>query len=427
MDIKEFDALLHDAEVKLKRLKALYEQWFQGIERIEPLIARKDLDRTFLLLGKDKPRNTAARFRLQQLAARYSIYVSYWQRIARQIEEGTFIRDVKKVQRNAQKMNARKSFEIDLEGEFDLDGPPLGEDEIAGLLDSIQATPSEPPADGAPKRAFSAFSALGPKIGPKAPSDPPKAAPEAKPATKVAATFAKPAAVKATFEKPPPVERKVEPGPALEIDFDEAFATKAPPIAKPGPPAAKPSRAERPPISVEMPFEKPPSKPPIAIKAPLPPPVEKAAPPPPPRAAVDKAPAKPAAAPPPPPEPRAVVPKPAMPKPPPPPPIQPAPVVKVSTLPPPVAVGVPGVRKPLPPRPKPPPPPPEEQRMKRLYDDYVAARRKNNENQDAMGYDKLVDSVKKMSSKLREKHGDKKIDFEVVVQDGKVGLKPKIK
>jgi cell division protein FtsQ len=96
MDIAEFEQRLHDAEVRLARLKALYEQWFQGIERIEPQIARKELERSLELLKREQPRNTALRFRCQQLSARYGTYGIYWGRIAKQIEEGTYRRDLQR-------------------------------------------------------------------------------------------------------------------------------------------------------------------------------------------------------------------------------------------------------------------------------------------------------------------------------------------
>ena len=64
--------------------------------------------------------------------------------------------------------------------------------------------------------------------------------------------------------------------------------------------------------------------------------------------------------------------------------------------------------------------------IRKLYDQYVDARRRNNESTDNVRYETVAESVKKMVPKLREKHGDKKIDFEVVVQNGRVGLRPKI-
>ena len=85
MESVEFEALLNDVETRLDRLKALYEQWFQGIERLEPTIARKELDRRMVLLRKEQPRNTALRFRFQTLVQRYTTLQTYCVRVGRQI------------------------------------------------------------------------------------------------------------------------------------------------------------------------------------------------------------------------------------------------------------------------------------------------------------------------------------------------------
>ena len=66
-----------------------------------------------------------------------------------------------------------------------------------------------------------------------------------------------------------------------------------------------------------------------------------------------------------------------------------------------------------------------DQRMRRLYDEYAAARRKNNEGD--VRFETLASSIQRMLPDLRKKHEGKQIDFEVVVKDGRVGLKPKAK
>lgn len=65
--------------------------------------------------------------------------------------------------------------------------------------------------------------------------------------------------------------------------------------------------------------------------------------------------------------------------------------------------------------------------LKALYDRYVDARRRNNERVDNVKFEVLQQSVEKMLPKLREKHGNKAIEFDVVLTDGKVGLKPKVR
>jgi CRISPR/Cas system CSM-associated protein Csm2 small subunit len=64
-----------------------------------------------------------------------------------------------------------------------------------------------------------------------------------------------------------------------------------------------------------------------------------------------------------------------------------------------------------------------DQRMRRIYHEYVEARRKNNEGE--VRYESLVNSIERMMPDLQKKHAGKQIDFEVVVKDGRVGLKPK--
>lgn len=394
MDLKEFDALLHDAEVKLKRLKALYEQWFQGIERTEPQVARKDLERTFALLNKEKPRNTAARFRLQQLLARYSIYTTYWGRIARQIEEGTYERDVRRAQRLRAAVQAErarpKEYELDLEQDIELDDV-LREDEVVSVLSALDdAKPAPAPA---PRPVLSAFSPFAMK---KAKPAQPAASPpsDEQPST---ATFKKPAV--ATFAKPKVTPdssgTRAAPGPASApqpLARPAAAAAPAPPPPPAGPPSPAPALA-RPAAAAS------PARPTGALAPPIPPTAASALGP---RSAVGPVPA--------PPRPAAGIARPS----------PAAPAVPRPAAPP------PGTKPAGPPIPTPSPRAPDDPQLKQLYERYVEARRRNNERVDNIAYDKLAASVQSMASKLRAKHGDKKIDFEVVVQNGRVGIKPKI-
>lgn len=53
-------------------------------------------------------RNTGARFRFQTLVQRFTSYQTYWNRILRQMEEGTYRRDVARAQRLGLGMQAVK-------------------------------------------------------------------------------------------------------------------------------------------------------------------------------------------------------------------------------------------------------------------------------------------------------------------------------
>jgi len=70
---------------------------------------------------------------------------------------------------------------------------------------------------------------------------------------------------------------------------------------------------------------------------------------------------------------------------------------------------------------------PGEARMRQIYDSYVEAKRNNNERTDKIDYESVAKSLKKMVPKLDRKHKGKRVDFKVVVKDGKVGIKPVVK
>lgn len=94
----EIDVALEELEARLERLRALYEQYFIGIEKIEPSVPRQDVDRRIYALRKAQIRNTAKRFKLQTIIQRYNAFQQYWLRICREIENGTYHRHVARAQ-----------------------------------------------------------------------------------------------------------------------------------------------------------------------------------------------------------------------------------------------------------------------------------------------------------------------------------------
>jgi len=82
-----------DLEQSIERLRALYDLYFQGIERLEPIQARKNVFRRVIKINPAAVANTGLRFRLRNLIQRFSVYQAYWNRIAMQIEAGTYTRE----------------------------------------------------------------------------------------------------------------------------------------------------------------------------------------------------------------------------------------------------------------------------------------------------------------------------------------------
>jgi hypothetical protein len=67
-----------------------------------------------------------------------------------------------------------------------------------------------------------------------------------------------------------------------------------------------------------------------------------------------------------------------------------------------------------------------EQQLRSIYDRYLAAKTHNNESAD-ISYEKLAGKVAAMVPELQKKHAGKQIDFEVVIREGRVALKPVVK
>ncbi len=103
---------LREFELRLDRLKILYEQYFMGIEKVEPHTARKEVTRRLLELSQRSWRNAATRYRFNALNQKYGVYTTYWSRTLRAIENGTYYRSIVKAGREAIKKGLELPDEI---------------------------------------------------------------------------------------------------------------------------------------------------------------------------------------------------------------------------------------------------------------------------------------------------------------------------
>lgn len=100
--------LLDAVDKTLDRLKTLYEQYFLGIQKQAPAFIHSDVERKLRDLTQLNIRNTGLRYRLATLQQKFGSYNSYWRRTLRQIENGTYLRNLAKIGREA----ARNGTEI---------------------------------------------------------------------------------------------------------------------------------------------------------------------------------------------------------------------------------------------------------------------------------------------------------------------------
>lgn len=323
----ELATAVDELDSRLERLRVLMEQYFQGIEKIPPFIVQKDVDRRIWVLRREKIRNTGTRFRFQQIIQRYNTFNSYWTRILREIENGTYKRDV---------LRAKKRFGT------------------AGRKEAARDGTSEPPQsvdldmDVDLEDDLSDLGELGPLPTGSAPARPPQrplASPVAAPPVPAAAIATPPPP--RTPARPPPqrlppsphasgiLASKVESDDDLDSMLDAALGTGERPAARVPTPA--PARAPAPAFARPAPETNP-----FARSA--------------------------------------------------------AAVVK-----------------------------PAEDPYRRVYAQYVEARRRNGESTAGLTYENLAKSLKDTTEKLRSRSGGKSIDFEVVHKDGKTILKPVVR
>lgn len=92
--IKELEEELSELASRIERLRVLYQQYFMGMEKFPPTIQRDQLEkriRQSILMDVRRP---AIKFRFMSTIQRLRTYEIYWDRIVRQIEDGTFRRGI---------------------------------------------------------------------------------------------------------------------------------------------------------------------------------------------------------------------------------------------------------------------------------------------------------------------------------------------
>jgi hypothetical protein len=470
MEAAEIDKELEEVERRSEHLRALYEQYFMGMERIEPLVQRRDVERRILGLRREKLRNTAQRFKFNTLVQRFNTMQTHWSRVVREIENGTYRRDViraaarfgegaiallgkkktKDLVAAVARVQARRPVDEPLELASDdlIEEEEVDEDEAPTppKLGGVAPAPMglgqvDLPTVGTPVNRGAAAPAL-PGLGPlPLPLPPPKRA-------EVRLDPASPIRQAATEPKPLVVTEKTAPGfGELDLDFEDAPPVRVPPLpaAAPVPRASPPvprvglaapldgGSAPRPPRPLP-PVAAPPAAKPVAPRAPAPMgfgeldlPLDEVL------ATVAspalKVPAPGAtsattasirsgvmAAPRPLVRPAAVAP---------PAPIAPKPAHDAAaSVPKPFDGGAASGAKPR----APAEPSAEgdlaDQRIRQIYAKYVETKRSTQESTAGITFEKLATSLRAQASKLRSAHPEKSVDYEVVVKDGKTHLKP---
>ncbi len=100
-DKVDIEEILDYVDKTLDRVKVLYEQFFLGMQKQPPAQLHTDVERKLRELQQLNIRNTGLRYRFATLQQKFGSYNSYWRRTLRQIENGTYIRNLAKISRHA--------------------------------------------------------------------------------------------------------------------------------------------------------------------------------------------------------------------------------------------------------------------------------------------------------------------------------------
>lgn len=98
-DSKTLQAHLSQLDQSIEKLRVVYEQFFMGIERFEPVQQRKKIQMELRDLKENPPNNTAMKFLLNRIETKFRTYEQYWNRVLREIEEGTYDRQIQRLKR----------------------------------------------------------------------------------------------------------------------------------------------------------------------------------------------------------------------------------------------------------------------------------------------------------------------------------------
>ena len=85
---------IDELDESMSQLQVLYEKFFLGIDRRPPEQERKKVQARMRQLRTTTVKNTALKFRIQTLFAKLISFERMWDRTLREMEEGTYKRDV---------------------------------------------------------------------------------------------------------------------------------------------------------------------------------------------------------------------------------------------------------------------------------------------------------------------------------------------
>lgn len=162
---EQLEAKIEEFAAKLENLRVRYEQYFIGVEKQPPTNMRMDVARIMRELEQAFTNNTAIKFKIQSNIQKFTSYSTYWNRILREIEDGTYKRHLDKAkrqqaeeQRKEEAKKARQEARQQQKAQKDNDAPKSQQaqsvaDEAQAFLASLGLAPKPAAQQPVPQAA----------------------------------------------------------------------------------------------------------------------------------------------------------------------------------------------------------------------------------------------------------------------------------
>ena len=128
---EKFAEELNELDEGIQELNVLYEKYFLGIDRRPPEQERKRISQKAREMRTTAIRNTALKFKINTLFAKLIAFERMWDRTLREIEEGTYKRDVFKA-----KMRSKDGDDLQPSRRSAPTGPTVSDANLRRLYDT---------------------------------------------------------------------------------------------------------------------------------------------------------------------------------------------------------------------------------------------------------------------------------------------------
>lgn len=142
------DAMLrcNELDAELAELRAAYDSYFMGNERLPPLKKHEGFKKQYMKLKGTFVRQTGAKFRIESIGQKLLTFERLWDRTVKEIESGTYKRHLARLKRHGQpglKMAAKPDSDFDVDEDLDIsDLEDTGGEDLASALAAAEAAAS---------------------------------------------------------------------------------------------------------------------------------------------------------------------------------------------------------------------------------------------------------------------------------------------